>query len=237
MISNNNNQVVQSKQQSKRAYNPHPTKADVYFQFILWFAMPTMERVSLGVDNQRKFADFYKVDEMTLSRWKSRPDFDVRVNDLRMKWGKEKTSDVVMGIYRAAVKGNPMSQLLWLQYFEKFTPKTQVEHTAKVEIGVNDIRFLIEGLPTQELRDKHYGNLRELLEAAQQARVDGLLESGDRSIGSEEDVQGEADINAQGISRTDANDISKGYPASVRAGVVWQVLSYHYQGTARRGEE
>ena len=223
--------------QQQLATMARPHKVDKYQEFILWFAMPTVERVKLGIDTMEAFAEYYHINRTTLWRWKDRPDFEPRVDHIQMQWGKEKTSDVIQGIYRAAVKGNPMSQLLWLQYFKKFTPKTQVEHTAKVEIGVNDIRFLIEGLPTQELKDKHYGNLRDLLDAAQEARNSGLLEDGDRSDGLEEDVQGQTDNDAQDISSEDAYDIPKGYKASIRANMVWEVHSYHHQGTTWRWQE
>lgn len=223
--------------QQQLATMARPHKVDKYQEFILWFAMPTVERVKLGIDTMEAFAEHYSVNRTTLWRWKERPDFEPRVDHIQMQWGKEKTADVIQGIYRAAVKGNPMSQLLWLQYFKKFTPKTQVEHTAKIEIGVNDIRFLIEGLPTQELKDKHYGHLRELLEAAQQARSDGLLEAGDRSEGPEDAVSDEADSDAQDVPGSDAYGIPKGYKASVRANMVWEVHSYHHQGTAWRWQE
>lgn len=214
-----------------------PHKVDKYHEFIMWFAMPTLEREKLGIETQTAFSEYYGVSRETLSRWKNRPDFEPRVDHVQQEWGKERTGDVVMGIYRSAVKGNPMSQLLWLQYFKKFTPKTQVEHTAKVEIGVNDIRFLIEGLPTQELKDEHYNNLRKLLDDAQQARTAGLLEDGDRTDGFTEDVQGQADNDAQDVSGTDADGVPESYTPSVRAHMVWEVHSNHYQGTPWRRQE
>ena len=100
----------------KPSQKKNPDRVDVYTEFILWFAMPPAERAKLGIKNQGQFADYYKVSPNTLSRWKDRMDFETRVDKIQMMWGKEKTADVIQGIYRAAVKGNPMSQLLWLQY-------------------------------------------------------------------------------------------------------------------------
>lgn len=75
-----------------------PHKVDKYHEFILWFAMPTLEREKLGISTQTAFSEFYGVTQQTLSNWKNRPDFEPRVDHVQMQWGKEKTSDVIQGI-------------------------------------------------------------------------------------------------------------------------------------------
>lgn len=213
-----------------------PHKVDKYHEFILWFAMPTIERTRLGIDTQTAFADYYSVGEATLWRWKNRPDFEARVDHIQMQWGKEKTADVIQGIYRSAVKGNPMSQLLWLQYFKKFTPKTQVETTVKHEIGVGDIRFLIEQLPN-ELKQKHYGNLRELLDDASAVRNALESEDSDWSTRPPQAISDEADNDAQDVSGETTDEVPQSNKTSLRADMVGELLSYHNKSTAWWGQK
>lgn len=213
-----------------------PHKVDKYQEFILWFAMPTVERVKLGIDTQRAFAEYYMVNETTLGRWKARPDFEPRVDHVQMQWGKEKTADVIQGIYRSAVKGNPMSQLLWLQYFKKFTPKTQVETTVKHEIGVGDIRFLIEQLPN-ELKQKHYGNLRELLDDASAVRNALESEDGDWDTRPPQTISDEADNDAQDVPRETTDEVPQSNTPSLCADMVGDLLSYHNKSTAWWGQK
>ena len=208
-----------------------PNKVDKYQEFILWFAMPTPERMQLGIETQKEWAEFYHVAESTLVRWKDRPDFEVRVDHIQSKWGVEKTADVIQGIYRSAVKGNPMSQLLWLQYFKKFSPKTTVETTVKHEITVNDIRFLINGLP-EDLRKKHNANLRTLLDDVQSVRDSGLLEDGGGGHGSEGDVSDTTDTDAQDVQREATDDVPGSDQEGVRTDMVRGLQSYHHQSAA-----
>ena len=142
----------------------YPNKRSIYNEFILWTAMPHPEKVRLGIETQGQFSEQYKINEDTLTNWKKRPDFEQRVDAILKMWSTDKTPDVVHSIYRAAVKGNPMSQLLWLQYFKGFDPKKiEDPNKKKAVLGIGDIRHAIEQLPEQ-LKEKHYGYLRELAE-------------------------------------------------------------------------
>lgn len=222
---------------------PRPYKVDKYQEFVLWFAMPTYEREKLGIETQKEFAAYYHVNENTLTKWKDRPDFEPRVDHIQMQWGKEKTGDVILGIYRSAIKGNPMSQLLWLQYFKKFSPKTTEEKVVKHEITVNDYRFLINSLPP-DLREEHYGYFTKLLIDASAAQRSGLLEdpadsveAGSGGTGSEDEISDEADNDARDVSR----EATDGVPGSDQEGVpsdmVREVQSYHNQSAARWRQE
>lgn len=198
----------------------------------MWTAMPSIEKRRLGLESQKAFAEYHKVSEDTLTNWKHRTDFEKRVDAILKMWSVGKTPDVVHGIYAAAVKGNPMSQLLWLQYFKNFSPKQEVEHTQKVEVGVNDIRHLIDLLP-EPLKSKHYANLRELLDDSVAVRDARSVEDGDWNARPADPVLDEADHDAQNVPEPKGYEVAESHPTGVRATVEREVFSRHYQGTAR----
>ena len=199
--------------------------------------MPDGEKIKLGIETQKAFAKFHKVDEDTLTRWKKRPDYEERVDAILKEWSIGKTPAVIHAIYRAAVKGNPMSQMLWLQYFKGFNPKKDAEkEKPKVVISVHDIRHLIEQLP-EPLKTKHYANLRDLLI---DARAEGERRGTDDRSWNERPagtIQGETDITPHDVPGKEKNDVAKSYPWSLRAHMVWQVHSRYHQGAERRWEE
>ncbi len=155
-----------------------PKRIDIYEEYILWSAMPPTERMKLGIETQEQFVEFYKIGINTPTAWKRRPDFEGRVTAMRREWAFGKTSAVIEGIYRAALKGNPHSQKLWLQYFHNFTEKQEISVKPHRAVSINDVMFLIEALP-EELRNKHYEWVREFLLHAslayQKAKEDGDL--------------------------------------------------------------
>lgn len=211
-------------------------KADVYTEYILWFAMPPEERFQLGIKTQTDFVERYGLSNNTPARWRDRRDFESRVDKIQRMWALDKTAAVIQGIYKAAVKGNPMSQMLWLQYFKKWNPKSEIEHTTKVEISNNDIRHLIEAMP-EPYRSKHYGNFRELFSDAVYLRDSGRLEDGSVADEPADDVRGETDHDAPGLPEPKANGVARSYPTCLRCDLVGGVSAYHNQGAAGRWEE
>ena len=157
--------------------NREPKRIDIYEEFVLWSAMPPSERMRLGIETQEEFVAFYKIGTNTPTRWKRRPDFELRVTALRREWAFGKTGAVIEGIYRSALKGNPFSQKLWLQYFLGFTERTETTTTNKVEVGVNDVRFIIDGLPEPECT-KFHGYIREIVEFANMVKQAGTANPG-----------------------------------------------------------
>jgi hypothetical protein len=214
--------------------NKTPMKRpDVYRQYVLWTAMHPLEKRDLGIETQKAFAEYYDVNEGTLSVWKTRKDFEPQVDEILQQISVGKTPAVIQGIYQAAVKGNPMSQLLWLQYFKKFNPKTEVVHTNKYELSTGDIRFIIEQLP-DELKFKYYGYLREIIDTAQALRRAGQLSDRDAPDAQPETVvPDEADHDARDVPGEKADEVAPRYQSCVRADMVGEVFSNHYQGAAR----
>lgn len=208
------------------------SKVAVYEEFILWSALPYEEQVKLGIETQGQFAAFYNVQESTLSNWKDRKDYKPRVRALRDKWAFGKTGKVIDGIYRAAVRGNPHSQRLWMQVFEGFSEKQEVTHVQKVEITPTDIRFIIEGLP-ENLKIKHYANLRELLDDASMVRSARDAEGSDWTDGPAPTVPIETYIDAQDVSREGTDVVAPRYTSSVCDYMVGKISPNNYKGAER----
>lgn len=209
-------------------------RPDIYREFVLWSAMPHVEKMKLGIETQTQFCEFHKIGINTPTAWKQRADFEERVDAILKMWALDKTPDVVHGIYRAAVKGNPMSQMLWLQYFKKFNPKKEdPKDLKKVEIGVNDIRFLIDSLP-EPLKSKHHANIRELINDAQQLRHAGQLEDRLREkTAIEADILANTGEDARGLSSQRGDEVAARYTERVCTDLGGTASTYHHQSTAR----
>ncbi|MCH7605373.1 hypothetical protein IID24_05290, partial [Patescibacteria group bacterium] len=138
-----------------------PYKDNTLEEFLFWFAMPASERGKTGAETMQEFADEHKVHRNTLTRWKDSPEFQTRAQALRRKWGNEMTAFVFDGWKLACMKGNPHAIELWLSYFEGWDKKQIIEQRKVVEVSANDIRALINELPTERQRH-YYGELANL---------------------------------------------------------------------------
>jgi hypothetical protein len=141
---------------------------------------------------------------------------------------------VIAGIYKSAVKGNDKSQKLWMQLFEGFTEKTEVAQTSKVEIGENDIRFIINGLP-EPMRTKYNGYITEIIIGANEIKnartVDDLGWNEPRP---EDPVFIETDIDAQDVPDKGANEVACRHTERVCTDMEWTVSENNYQSASRR---
>jgi len=197
-------------QLQQKARKTTPSKRSLYTEFILWTAMPQKERENLGIEWQQDFAEYYKVDESTLWRWKQRADFEERVDAILKMWSTDKTPAVVHAIYRSAIKGNPFSQQLWLQYFKKFNPKAIPEENKQKVLSPGDIRYMVEQLPEQ-LKEKHYGYLRELAEDIAAVRNARGIADDDWNERPATTVPDEADRDASDVPNEErSDDMAKG---------------------------
>lgn len=210
----NKKQAMQHKETKQKSAtrsiqkNGEIKRIDVYQEFILWTAMPPTEKGKLGIDTQTEFCEKYKISHNTPTRWKSRTDFINQVTELRRQWAFEKTSEVIQGIYLSALKGNPFSQKLWLQYFLGFTEKTETTVTGKVEMSENDIRFIINGFPEPE-RTKYHGYITEIIDHAYALRNARIVEDNvwdDRRP--EDEIQDEANTDALDVPAERTNAVA-----------------------------
>ena len=225
------------QQQNNKVLQGDVRRVDAYSEFIIWTSMPASERGKLGIETQREFCAKYNLGVNVPTKWKRRPDFIAEVTEIRRQWAFEKTSDVLRGIYLGAVKGNPYSQKLWLEYFLDFREKSEVGVTVKASgILIGDIQFLIDSLP-EPLRTEHNVNLRKLLEDGQRLRHAGQLENFTRvESGTEEGIQDEADINAPDLSGERTDDMAGSNKISIRSNLVRETPARNNQGAERRWE-
>lgn len=230
------------KTQNGNVQSPPRNRRDLFHpgtfeEFVLWFALPRFEKLKMGLEWQEDFARHHSISDKALSRWKKRPEFYPKVEELRRAWTKNRTSDVMESIYRAALKGNPLSQKLWYQIFEGWSEKTEVLHTKKIELNVNDIRFIIEQFPEQQ-KEKYYGYIREIIDAAESLRNAGQLENRDISYEeSEVTVLDPTDHDAQDIPGTRTDGLAESDQISVRPYLVRKTSASDNQGTARWWKE
>ncbi len=91
------------------------------------------ELILLEIRDQNGFGAKFNVTPETLSRWKKREKFWELVKAYQKKWGRDKTPNVIAGLYREAVKhGNKdRNAQLWLQYMEDWAPKEEVTVTER----------------------------------------------------------------------------------------------------------
>ena len=188
---------------------------EIFEEYVLWFAMPDKQKEIMGIESDTAFADEWEINRRTLLTWRDRPEFETKVRHLLKKWAFGKTGNVIMGMYKAAVRGNDRSQKLWMQVFEGFTEKTETTQTIKVELNPGDIRFIVDGFP-EHLKEKYYGYLREILDTAIALRNAGQLSDG-TPTGSyiEADVRESSDNDAQHLSGKRADALATRHKASV----------------------
>lgn len=130
------------KKPSKRRQSPGNKKEAEYLQFIKWVALPEPLREPR---TQKELAVVLRVDESSLSDWKKRDGFWDEVKKELRTWSKEKTPNVIMGLYRKAVRdGTAQEAKLWLQYIEDWI-ETQGMRT-ELSLKVKEARDVIRGL-------------------------------------------------------------------------------------------
>lgn len=160
-----------AKNVEKRGRKKGKTNADkynIYIKFCEWFFAPASERE--GISTQGEFAEKYKVNMNTISRWKKRDDFKVIIKDKRKAWGQERTGNVVASLYKRIIKyGMAYDVELWLALIEGWDKKKVTELREKLEIGDDDIRSLIKYLP-KDKQTQFYDTITKLLAEARRAK-------------------------------------------------------------------
>ncbi len=101
---------------------PKPYKESDFKEFVRYSAFPQVLREDeYGYYTDDAFARAHKMSRTTLFEWKKSDRFWDEIKETLKEWGRTKTPDVIMGLYRQAVRGGKAAEAkLWLQYFEDF---------------------------------------------------------------------------------------------------------------------
>ena len=95
-------------------------KKDEFLQFAEWVALPSPLREP---QTQEEWAKEQGIKPGTLSAWKQKPEFWEVVAGQRKLWCRDKTSDVIAGLFRTASRGMAAEVKLWLQLVEEWSEK------------------------------------------------------------------------------------------------------------------
>jgi len=95
-------------------------------EFIRFTAFPEIMRLKeFGFEHDKDFAKHHRVNHDTLCRWKNNIEFWDEVKGMWTRWGKHRTPNVIMGLYKTAVtKGNAAEAIAWMKIIEDFKEKT-----------------------------------------------------------------------------------------------------------------
>lgn len=158
----------------KKSTKQKPDKVDVFDLFCYWVVRTPDERKEEKLpDAQQDFAKLHNVEQSTLSRWKSREDYEAaRMTKMKDKLSG-KTPEVIDALFKRITKyGMGYEVELWLAYVEGWDKKKVLELTGKVEFGDGDIRALIQHLPKTKQKI-FYDTITKLLIEAETSRTKG----------------------------------------------------------------
>jgi len=121
-----------------RPKRPHGlVKQEVYEAFCEWAAKPSPLKETKTL---QQFAKKWGVHPATLGRWKKQQKFWEKVAEWRVTWAKDKTSDVVHGLFkRAATRGEAAEVKLWMQLIEDWSEKAPPPQANITVIGIRGV--------------------------------------------------------------------------------------------------
>lgn len=112
-------------------------KRDAYEAFCEWSAKPTPMRDGKYL---KDFALKWGVSVPTLVDWKKKQEFWERVAEWRINWARDKTSDVVHGLFkRASTRGEAAEVKLWMQLIEDWSERVTQTAPNITVIGIRGI--------------------------------------------------------------------------------------------------
>lgn len=102
-----------------------------YNEFVRFTAFPKFLRVKeFGIKTDAEFGKKYHLSKDTVTDWKRSDEFWDSVTATWKRWGKDRTPDVILGIYRkASMTGDAGAAKLWMEVIEDFKERGEVEHS------------------------------------------------------------------------------------------------------------
>jgi len=106
-----------------------------YLGYVIFTATPrAMRETKYGCINDIDYAKINKLDLTTLSHWRARDGFWDEVKAQLIKWGKDKTPDIMAALYRTAQReGKAPEVKLWNQLIEGWMEKIDSNLTLNKE--------------------------------------------------------------------------------------------------------
>jgi len=78
----------------------------------------------LDIKNLQDFAKEYKVDAGTLSGWMNEEKVKEKIRNNWKEWGRDRTPDVILALYRTAVKDGKSSEVTaWMKIVDEWEEK------------------------------------------------------------------------------------------------------------------
>jgi len=121
--------IKPKKKARKQPKKKRVAKVNEYEEFIRFMALPrTVRMKDFGFANLGEFAKKYKIHPGTLSEWQKRDGFWENVKKLWKEWGRGRTPEVVLGLYRKAVKeGNASEAIAWFKLIEDWQERKTID--------------------------------------------------------------------------------------------------------------
>jgi len=103
-----------------------------FWRFIKWISLPADLREP---KTQKELAKELEVDYATLSDWKKVEGFWEEVRKLRKEWIQDKVSNILLGVYGKALKGDVNAAKLLLEYAGEFIERKEFKHYIEEELS------------------------------------------------------------------------------------------------------
>ena len=119
-------------------------KAD-YKEFVKFYATPTpYKMLDWGYKREKDFAKYYQLSQDTLTDWKHKEMFQNDVDNQLLKWGADKTPDVISALYRTILQDGRAGEVkLWLQYIKRWEEKKSPDVVVNQPIDVARIAKIV----------------------------------------------------------------------------------------------
>jgi len=107
-------------------------KKQEFQEFIEWISLPASIREP---KTQKELASKLGIDNATLSDWKKVEGFWEEVKKRRKNWVQEKISNILLGVYGKALKGDVNAAKLLLEYAGEFIERKEFKHYIEEELS------------------------------------------------------------------------------------------------------
>ena len=129
-----------TRKKPKRRGPKKPAEKEELIRFV---ALPMIARKKeFGFVNLQDFAKVQKIHPGTISDWLAEEEVQKRIRNKWKAWGKDKTPDVIQGLYKSASEGGKASEVMaWMKIIEDWVEKTNIKvegnvlHTLLLEIS------------------------------------------------------------------------------------------------------